>query len=317
MNTVTSRIWILGASDPEMSAIETILRECGERVIHATIAGRRVSAGEAYRAETPRDDLIWLNGEGTIYAVECDWEHRDGETGDVSHLDHHRPGDRGYMAPPDDYWGASSIGQVWTELSRLGLLSGDPGDASESRLVAAADHCLAHAYAGQCPGIDPDRLLLHRVSSQVAFRRDPGVTVESILADIDLAHHALLAAPDVVLSETLCDWHAAGHRRADDCLTRSGREYSSEPCQTISARDMRGRHVPSLPDAGTRYGIPYIADGLPGPDGRTKIVCSGPSEVVRAFLSWATGERIVDCYGDPERGFAGGYLTSTSPEGTA
>ncbi len=31
-----SRLWILGASDPEMEAIENLLRECGEHVVYAT-----------------------------------------------------------------------------------------------------------------------------------------------------------------------------------------------------------------------------------------------------------------------------------------
>src|SRR5690606_1556139 len=31
-----SRLWILGAPDPEMEAIENLLRECGEHVVYAT-----------------------------------------------------------------------------------------------------------------------------------------------------------------------------------------------------------------------------------------------------------------------------------------
>src|SRR5690606_19329253 len=34
--TTANRIWILGAGDPEMGLIEQLLRECGERVEHAT-----------------------------------------------------------------------------------------------------------------------------------------------------------------------------------------------------------------------------------------------------------------------------------------
>ena len=139
----------------------------------------------------------------------------------------------------------------------------------------------------------------------------PYISVESVLADIKSARAALMSAPVLVLHAHLCDWHAAGHRLADDCLTAAGTEYSDAPCYEITVRDMRGTHVHGLPDAGTRYSIPYVADGLPGPDGRRKIVCSGDAETIRAFRDWANHEGLVDAYGDPERGFAGAYSTVT------
>lgn len=117
-----TRLWILGASDPEMAAIEALLVECGEAVEHATVDGVRVHGGNMYRADSPRHELLWLNGYGAIYAVECSWEHVDGETGDVQHLDHHRPGDPGYGRPPAEFLPASSVGQVIAELARLGVL---------------------------------------------------------------------------------------------------------------------------------------------------------------------------------------------------
>jgi hypothetical protein len=70
-------------------------------------------------------------------------------------------------------------------------------------------------------------------------------------------------------------------------------------------RDMRGRPVGDLTEA--REG--YIADGLPGPDGRRHVVASGSRLQIRAFLrSWAPAQGLTDLYGDPERGFAGGYM---------
>lgn len=33
--STSSRVWLLGASDPEMEAIENLLRECGETVVPA------------------------------------------------------------------------------------------------------------------------------------------------------------------------------------------------------------------------------------------------------------------------------------------
>lgn len=371
----TKRLWVLGASDPEMAAIETLLRECGEEVMYALGAdGERVSPGTAYSSASPRHELIWRNGEGVIFAVECAWQHRDGETGDVSHvisgpvrydwaaldgthdvisLDHHRPGDHGFDRQPRDYMAASTIGQVISALAWHDALpsswpvvrhcyyptsrgdiqyasygevtdcevciegwepdedsTAEAGDSyyrvipTELLYVAAADHCLGAAYAGQCPGVDPDALLRHRVAAQVAHRAcavcggtgaatglggdsgydgpchgGPVMTVESVLADIEGARSALETAPRLSL----------------------GTE--------VTVADMRGCHVPSLPDAGTRYGVSYIADGLPGRDGRVKIVCSGTRAAVDAFMRvWGPCNGLVGIYGDPARGFAGGYV---------
>lgn len=41
---------ILGAADPEMRAIETLVRACGVTVAYATVDGVRVHPGNAYRA---------------------------------------------------------------------------------------------------------------------------------------------------------------------------------------------------------------------------------------------------------------------------
>src|SRR5690554_2014539 len=70
-NTMSSnRLWILGASDPEMAAIEGLLRECGERVVYAADErGVRVHPGNAYRIAPLSGDLPWG---GDIYLVECD-----------------------------------------------------------------------------------------------------------------------------------------------------------------------------------------------------------------------------------------------------
>ena len=48
-----NRLWILGASDPEMAAIETLVRGCGEQVAYAACASPavvRVGPGNASRA---------------------------------------------------------------------------------------------------------------------------------------------------------------------------------------------------------------------------------------------------------------------------
>ena len=58
-----------------------------------------------------------------------------------------------------------------------------------------------------------------------------------------------------------------------------------------------------------RMGVAYVSGPIVGPDGRRKITCSGRSGHIESFLRhWAPSQGLVDTYGDPARGFAGGYL---------
>lgn len=333
------RVWVLGAPDPEMQRIEDLLAEAGERIAYALAAdGQRVHPGNAYRAvalSAPVPDGA------TVYAVECGGPAVP--AGAVA-IDHHRPGDPGYGRPPAEFLAASSIGQVIDALARLGQLPAWPETAwphrlygrprvgvhavqwsvgsipryvacvagsatrevyvgqslsaderstrdvytrvpavsricaipEECLLMAAADHCLAAAYRGECPGVDPDALMRWRVESRAAFQRR---AAEDVLADVERAREALRAAPTLTLAPGL------------------------------EARDMRGQHIPELPEAAAREGICVVAD-LPGPDGRVKVVCqSGEPEQIAAFIErWAPAHGLTDIYGDPARGFAGGYL---------
>src|SRR5690606_34885663 len=112
-----SRLWLLGAPDPEMEMIEGLLRECGETVVYATTGdGERVTAATAYRCPVPEvpDGVV-------VYAVECVDVLPDGWW---VRIDHHRPGDPGYGRPPSEFLAASSIGQVIAELARVGRLPG-------------------------------------------------------------------------------------------------------------------------------------------------------------------------------------------------
>lgn len=371
-----SRLWILGAADPEMEAIEAILRECGEAVAYAADdRGERLRLGDAYSGETIISDVgCYPDGITHVYLVECELltpaiPYAPGE--DICHpelagrtvvrIDHHRLGDPGYGRPPADFLPASSLGQVIAELARLGRLPrawatvpaalpeqrgeiretlgdwvvciaparpgwdgysiDDPYQAPvlafvphELVLTAAADHCLAHAYAGRCPGVSPDALMQWRAESRAAFQ---GRSVSDVLADVARACKALRAAPEVVLSRYReCPWHEAGNRVESDCLNADGTEYADECCMYAVARDIRGQHVPELPEASAREGICFISDGLPDPSGRVKVVCqSGSPEQIDAFMRvWGPRNGLVDIYGVPARGFAGGYMAARLTE---
>lgn len=308
------RVWILGAADPEMAAIEAILRRAGETVVYAVAGGVRVHPGNAYQHDpVDVDHLVHVNGLEVV-AVECDGAHHaPGEFGGVPcdphrRIDHHRPGDPGYGKGPEDYWSASSLGQV---CSLLGL--GDPPEAA--LMVAAADHCLEAAYRGRCPGVDPERLMEWRAQSRAAFQKRE---VAAVLADIDWARRLLREA---VAAWTCPECGGSGclpyqYPQEEACGYCGG--YGGGGPYPVARLDGQGP-VPELPEAAAREGIPYIAT-VTDRDGREKVVLgAAPPDMVERFLDGTlnAGYRTLDGrvvleltgkYGDPARGFAGGYV---------
>jgi hypothetical protein len=133
-----------------------------------------------------------------------------------------------------------------------------------------------------------------RVQSRAQFQ---GVSPETILVAISAAREELQAAEVIPLlppdgcGDAPCfddapDYHAA-------------RVVADMRCDTP---------IPELPEAATRDGVSYISGPLIGPDGRRKFTCSGTTEVVEAFMRiWGPANGLIDIYGDPTRGFAGGY----------
>lgn len=333
---MNNRLWVLGAADPEMAAIEKLLSECGERVVYAADASyRRVHPGNAYTTYS----LLGLDGgrpstggATRVYLVECYAPALENGRELVS-LDHHRPGDPGYGKGPEEFLAASSLGQVIAELARLGKLpkwptvsSGNParvgdiadvlgdwcvciassqpgycGDADyrgepsmaivprDLTIIAAADHCLAHAYAGRCPGVHRDDVLACRVRVLADRRLGPALDLEDdVRSDIGAS------------LETLEQMTAADH------------EIELAPGLWVLDTRPAGQ-LPELPDAASYAGIAYLAspEPRPGGDTRRKVVLGGAAspELVRAFIDqWGPAQGLTDIYGDPARGFAGSYL---------
>lgn len=330
-----TRLWALGASDPEMERIEGVLLAAGELVAYATAPGRdgrpaRVHSGNAYKAASP------IPGQGEeLILVECGGAAL--ESGRWRRADHHRPGDAGYGRPPGEFLPASSLGQVislvggapsWEEgwfgdWSPVGAAGGAirydargggwwvQGPREDGRnvhayrrvprdlvLAAAADHCLAAACMGACPGVKPASLLAWRTETQAAFQRRPP---EAVRADVEAALEAIVRAPTLLLG-------------------------------SVYVADMRALGaVPELLEASAASGTPVLyrlRPGDPGGDkgGRVKVGILGAGEgthagtrPVEAFLGgWAAAEGLVDCYPahdrTPEglraaaaRGYAGAY----------
>ena len=250
-------IFILGGADAEMQRIEDILERHNVPYTYATVGSGRVHPGNAYKATGP----LVPEYDTTVF-VECAVPVAGGVN--VVVIDHHRPGDPGYGAPPEKFWEASSIGQV---CNYLGIAPDE-----EDLIVAATDHCLSHAYAGRCPGVDPTRVAEFRIKSKAGFL---GKGVDEINADIEAAIQQLKSAS-----------------------------------QIGPFKDMRGSVVPELPEAASIAGEKYIAQ-VTDRAGAEKVVVGGSTEPqdVEYFMKEIGPEMgLTGIYGDPARGFAGGYV---------
>lgn len=262
-------LFVLGAVDPEMQAIERLLAAHGVPCVRAVVDGKRVYPANAYAAELPPAAAAVRDRGGRVYLVECVGD----APVDSVRIDHHHPGDPGYGRPPREYWAASSLGQTVAALAD-GIVAGIAA-TSARRMVAAADHCLGAAYRGECPGVDPDALMRWHVTSRAQFEKR---SEAALLRDVDAARQALREAAQVEL--------APG----------------------VFAADMRDRFVPELPLAAARDGQCCLS-AVKARDGRTKVGClvGSPAQVSAFIDNWVPAHQLVDVYGDSARGFAGAY----------
>jgi hypothetical protein len=262
---------ILGAGDPEMAAIAAACGKLGIATLQAAVDGVACHPGNAYKANGY--ELGGILADDYVISVEC------AVSGLVPDFcaDHHREGDRGYGRPPAAYWEASSIGQVFNHLLEGGIPLDYLEDAfgPERMLIAASDHCPSHAFMGRCPGIDVSALKEMRARNSASFNK---MTVEEWVAVVDSSIDILRALPIAV----------AG-----------GGEYR------VSTTD-----VPLLNHAQLIAGIPvqYVMSGN-ARDPRTKVgLLGGEPEMISAWMAEKSAGELVDVYGDPQRGYAGGYI---------
>lgn len=250
-------IFVLGASDPEMEAIEAAVTAAGHEIRYALLGGMRVRAESAQMASSLSGPLP---SDAVSVFVEC---HVHCMQADV-YVDHHAPGDPGYDCGPADYLRGSSLGQVLT------ILGQEP--TAEQRLVAAADHCPTQAYKGLCPGVCPNALAEWRTRTRAARR---GVTIEEMEAAIRRGHRLLAQDADRV-------------------------EFLGAQYPWVDRRDQF-----EVPEASARYGLPFMY-AEPVRDGRTKMGIMGAEpEVISAWMEQCG---LRDVYGNPTRGYAGGYV---------
>jgi hypothetical protein len=176
-------LFILGSPDIEMSYIEKLARSHGHEVAYAFANGRRVHAGNAYKATSCG---VELEGVDNVVWVECGLTDPGYPRERI--VDHHREGDPGYDMPPERYWQGSSLGQV------CDLIAAKP--SCELRLAAAADHCLGAAYQGLCPGVDPRELRAWRNRSRARWK---GVDPKALAMQVDEGIEMVRALPTVTV----------------------------------------------------------------------------------------------------------------------
>lgn len=247
-------VFILGACDPEMEAIEEVLKANQIEYRYACLRGRRVRSHQANQADS-LNELLPKNR--SLVFVEC---RVMGLSADVI-VDHHQEGDPGYGKPPAKYLEGSSLGQVLT------LLGIEPN--LEQRLIAAADHCPTQAYRGECPGVDPQELARWRTRTRAQRR---GVSEDEMERAIEEGKEVLLSAPRIAFKGIQLPW--------------------------VSTRDKE------VAEASARFGIPFMY-AEPSTEGFTKVgIMGAPPEVISAWMQECGMSRV---YGDPARGYAGGY----------
>jgi hypothetical protein len=149
----------------------------------------------------------------------------------------------------------------------LQLLELEPTELQ--RIIAAADHCPTQAYKGLCPGVEVAALAEWRTSSR-ALRR--GISNQEMESAIKLAESTLLDAERISFCNESIAW--VGDRKGEIC------------------------------EASARYGIPFMYSE-PTRDGRVKMGIMGASPLV--IDSWMRQCNLNQVYGDPARGYAGGY----------
>ena len=263
---------VLGGGDPEMAAIAAACGKLGIRTLQASVDGVACHPGNAYRCNGYVEGGVLADD--VVITVEC------AVVGLTPYFaaDHHNPGDNGYGRPPEEFWSASSIGQMYQHLLDGGVPATTLSDAfgPERYLVAASDHCPSHAFAGKCPGIDVTELKAMRARNSASFNK---MTEEEWLAVVDAAIEQLRVLP---------------------IATAGGGEYR------VSTVD-----IPLLNHAQLIVGLPvqYVMAGN-ARDPRTKVgLLGGEPPMIAAWMAEkvASGE-LVDVYGDPVRGYAGGYI---------
>lgn len=324
-----SRIWILGASDPEMIEIERLLDACRERHVYAMgDNGNRVHPGNAYQATLFNGPVLDLSDDGVatfpreMFFVECAFipqsmatpeqicaltsDGTEPPTTHVQSFDHHREGDAGFGGSPMDYFGSSSVGQVATYLLRdpdraraLGWERVEVGRATPNGEVIAHRSALLVGTGNSYGYRIPQEVLMIAASDHclaAAYQQKcPGIDPLALMEWRLASRAAFQKVPLEKLMMQVMATRARIRQRAIDGIA--------------DLTDLPGGTLPEAPEAACAEGLGVLAK-VKDRDGREKIVLLGNLEPKR-IQEWIDAQAAFghEVYGDPVRGYAGAYLT--------
>lgn len=273
-NARTKLFFLLGAQDPEMSSIETILKTQDLPYDFARVGDRRCHPGNAYQA-----DPIKVPDESTLVLVECEPQIKPGDfrPAEIVVIDHHRPEkDLAANMGPEKYWEASSIGQIH-ELLNLTR-------TQQANILAAFDHCFPAALRGECPEVNPEEVINLKISEIASGTKR---SVEDVREKITFFRHLLKETPRIYIgSQELIDL-----RKFD-----LGAGYSFDLLTAQAAVAIEGEAALLL-----------HRDMLNGPE-KWSISGNNAPDTVESFMNdWAPSQGLIKIYGVPARGYAWGY----------
>jgi hypothetical protein len=261
-----AKVFILGAADPEMQEIEKILQEQGQEFQYAKVDGKRCHPGNTYKADPVRFD-------GEIVLVECE----PAGVHNFIRIDHHRPGDPGYGLGASDFWQASSLGQLCE------MLNVSP--SQDQVVLAAMDHCPAHASRGECPGVTAEEILERKIK-EISAKLE--VSQDVVRGRIAFMLERLKNASEVVIG---------GQSLKDLREFDNGVGYSLDLLTSQVATFNSG------------YGVLLSTQDREGGAKKWTVAGHASPECIEAFKSeWASAQGLTGVYGVPTRGYAGGYL---------
>lgn len=270
--------FLLGADDPEMKAIEHILRASGMPFSYASVKGNRTSPGDSYRG-----DAITVLETQQLVVVECAFK---GMPDSTVVIDHHRPGDPGFALGPDRFWEASSIGQLHT------LLEIEPN--RHAVVMAAFDHCFAAAVHGECRGVTSEEVIHLRL---IELSSQTGVSSTDVWKRVVAFRRMLAHAPELVIGDqTVKDLRGEhlGEGYSLDYLTAQ-LAVVMESCVALL------RHRDSVRTAE-----------------KCTITGHATADTIEVFMTtWAPSQGLERIFGVPDRGYAGGYPARRSSSRTA
>lgn len=277
--------FILGTGDPEMNAIETILKHyklpyayAGSVNNKGHLRGQlaRTHAGVAYKAthviDYQRRTFAFYPERWKIVCIECMFEDLE-----IFQLIDHTQNPQGNN--PEYYLEASSIGQFLEFLEEFCDIRDAHevvGGMDKVRIIAASAHCPGHAFRGMCEGVTPEDLIDFRISQKARYHNVP---YQEMLDTFYAAVESIKKLPYI--------------------------EYKG-----FKVRDAKGSEISCLPDGLIILG--EAAEYMNVDDrGKVKVGLIGATEpdLVKAWVEEAKEKGYYGIYHDPERGYAGAYTT--------